>query len=134
MKYLVRVFLFNVFALWFTSQLLPTLLIAPGWLTIVFAGFILSLLMLFVRPMLKILFIPINIITFGLFSWVVNVVVIFLLTFFVPEVQVKEWQFPGGTWAGFVAPSVHIPYWAALIITTFVITVIAQILHKVSEN
>ncbi len=134
MKHLVRVFLFHVFALWFTSQILPTLSISPGWQTIVFAGFILSLLMLIVAPMLKILFIPINILTFGLLSWLINVIVIYLLTVFVPEIQVVEWLFPGASWAGFVIPQIRFSYFPSLVVTSLCISTIADVLHYVSEE
>lgn len=134
MKHLVRVFLFNVFGLWLTSQLLPTLSVSPGWQTIVFAGFILSLLMLIVAPMLKILFIPINILTFGLLSWLINVIVIYLLTLFVPEIQVREWLFPGASWAGFVIPPIQLAYFPSLVLTSLCISTITDVLHYVSEE
>ncbi len=134
MKHLIRVFLFNVFALWITSQVLPALVAPAGWQTILFSGFILSLLMLIVAPILKILFIPINILTFGLLSWLVNVIVIYLLTIFVPEIQVKPWTFPGLSWAGFVIPSVHLSYFFALVVTSLCISTITDILHYVSED
>ena len=134
MKHLIRVFLFNVFALWLTSQVLPALVAPGGWQTILFAGFTLSMLMLIVTPILRILFIPINILTFGLLSWLINVIVIYLLTVFVPEIQVRAWTIPGGSWAGFVAPPVHLSYFMALIATSFCISIITDILHYVSEE
>lgn len=134
MKHLIRVFLFNIFALWLTSQILPTLVIAQGWQTMAFAGFILSLLMLIVAPILKILFIPINILTFGLLSWFINVIVVYLLTVFVPEIQINEWFFTGASWAGFVVPNVNISYMPALILTSLFLTTITDVLHSVSEN
>ena len=60
MKHIVRVFLFNVFALWLSSQILPTITAPGGVSVILFAGLVLSILMLIVHPILKILFIPIN--------------------------------------------------------------------------
>jgi putative membrane protein len=134
MKHLVRVFLFNIFALWLTSQILPTVLIPGAWQIMIFAGFILSILMLIVVPILKILFIPINILTFGLLSWSINVIVMYLLTIFVPEIQIRAWTFPGVTWMGFVVPSVHLSYFFALIITALLLTGITDILHSVSEE
>jgi len=134
MKHLIRIFLFNVFALWITSQLLPALIIPGGWQTILFAGFVLSLLMLIVVPILKILFIPINILTFGLLSWLINVIVIYLLTFFVPEIHIMPWTFPGVSWSGFTVPSVHLTYIFALIVVSLCISTITDILHYVSEE
>ena len=134
MKYLIRVFLFNLFGIWIVSQILPTLVVTGGWQILVLAGFTLSILMLIVKPILKILFIPINIITFGLLSWLVNVIVIYILTILVPEVTIRAWPFPGGTWAGFVIPPIHLTYFAALIVTSLVITCVTNILHQLSES
>jgi putative membrane protein len=134
MKHIIRVFLFNVFALWLASQILPTIVIPPGWQTILLAGFTLSMLMLIVQPVLRILFIPINILTFGLLSWVINVIVIYLLTIFVPEIQIRLWVFPGGSWTGFVIPAIHFTYVTALIASSLLITIITDVLHYVSED
>jgi putative membrane protein len=134
MKLLVRSFLFNMFAIWFTSQVFPTLVVAGGWQTMLLGGLVLSLLMLLVAPLLKILFIPINIITFGLLSWIVNVIVLVLLTVFVPDIQVAAHTFPSVTWGGFVVPSIHAAWWAALVISSLAITGISNLLHEVSEH
>jgi len=134
MKHIIRAFLFNVFALWFASQLLPTIVIPQGWQAVILAGFTLSMLMLIVKPILKILFIPINILTFGLLNWVINVIVIYLLTVFVPEIQIHPWIFPGAMWAGFVVPAIHFTYVTALVASSLLITIITDVLHYVSED
>jgi putative membrane protein len=134
MKHIIRIFLFNVFALWLSGQLLPTLIIPGGAGTVLFAGLVLSILMLIVHPLLKILFIPINILTFGLLNWVINVIVIYLLTVFVPEIHINLWIFPGGSWAGFVIPKFQFSYYTALIASSLLITTITDVLHYVSED
>jgi putative membrane protein len=134
MKHLIRVFLFNVFALWLTSEIFPALVAPGGWQTILFAGFTLSMLMLIVTPILKILFIPINILTFGLLSWLINVIVIYLLTVFVPEIEVRSWLFPGGSWAGFVIPPIQLTLFWAYVVTSLLISMITDVLHYISEE
>lgn len=134
MKYLLRVFVFNVFGLWFTSQLIPTIRISGGWPVLFLAGATLSLLLLIVKPILSILFIPLNIMTFGLLSWFINVMVIYLLTVLVPDVSIVPWTFPGGSWLGFTAPAMHLTYATALIVSSLLVTVITNLLHRVSED
>lgn len=134
MKHLIRVFLFSVFALWLTSEILPGIAVSGSWQTMVFAGFILSLLFLIVAPILKILFIPINLLTFGLLSWFVNVIVIYLLTLVVPEITVNAWNFSGFSWGGFVIPSLEVSYFLSLVLTSLCIATITDILHYVSEE
>jgi putative membrane protein len=134
MKYLFRVYLFNCFALWFVSQILPALTISGGWQVLLFAGFILSILMLLVHPLLKILFIPINIITFGLLSWITNVIVLYLLTVFASDISIRAWRFPGASWAGFVMPPMNLSYIVSLILVSLSVTFFANLLHDISEH
>lgn len=134
MKYLARVYLFNVFSLWLTSSIFPAFNIHGSWQTILLAGIVLSGLMIIVKPILKILFIPINILSFGLLSWMINVVVIYLLTVLVAEVEINAWMFPGINYMGFVIPEIKISYFAALIIASVSVTFISNLLHNVSEG
>jgi len=134
MKHLSRVFLFNVFGLWLTTQLLPTITIIGSWQMIMIAGLVLSVIMFIVRPMLKILFIPINLITFGLLSWFVDVIVLFLLTVITPQVQISAGTIPSVSFQGFVIPAIHLNYFWALVTTSVLFTVITNILHAVSEE
>lgn len=133
MKYILRVYLFNTFALLLVKELFPALLIEGGVLTVLFAGIVLTILMLVVKPVLKILLIPINFITFGLANWCINVVILYLLTLILPEVIVRQYVFPGLSWQGFVIPSMELNYLMSLFIVSVSLTLFAHILHGVSE-
>jgi putative membrane protein len=67
--------------------------IVPGvsygsWITLIIAGVVLALLDMLVRPILKLLFLPINIVTLGFFGWVINVFILWLATYLVPGFQI----------------------------------------------
>jgi putative membrane protein len=134
MKYLLRMAAFNVFALWMTTQLVPAFAVAGGIIGLFLAGFVLTILVLIVRPLLKILFIPITIITFGLLSWIINVIVLYLLTVLLPAVTVGPWTFPGMAWSGFTVPAVRFSYMATITIVALVVTGISNCLHYLSEE
>jgi len=61
--------------------------------SIVLATSVYGLLHLFVRPILKIFSIPFNLITFGMFSLVVNVAILYLLSWFVPTFDIIGFSF-----------------------------------------
>lgn len=134
MKYLLRVFLFHCFALWLVSQIIPVLSMQGGIPTLLTAGGILSVLMIFVAPMLKILFIPINIITFGLLSWCINVIVLYLLTFIMPSVSIQAWRFPGAQWGGFVVPDMQLSYGMSLILISLSVSFLVNVFHDISDH
>jgi putative membrane protein len=133
MKLLAREFLFNAFALWFTSQVIPGFVIGTSWLSVLEGALVLSILTLLVKPILKILFIPINLMTLGLLSWGVNVIVIYLLTVIDLNIRVIPWMFGGLTFAGFVIPPAQVSYFASLIITTFVLTIFVNVLQTIRD-
>lgn len=133
MKYLIRSYLINLFALWFTRQILPFFTIPDDLRIYALAAFILSILMLLVQPILKILFIPITIITFGILSWLINVIVLYIFLLFVPEIQVHAWIFPGFDVAGFIIPQFHMVYIVSLIVSSIVLTSITNILYSITK-
>lgn len=134
MKYFLRVFLFHVFSLWIVTSVYGGLIIQGGVTGILTAGLMLAGLMVVVKPIFKILFIPINFITFGIASWFINATLLFLLTLLLPEVIVREYTFPGFNYMGFVIPSISFNYLASLVISSVSITALVHILYGVSEN
>jgi uncharacterized membrane protein YvlD (DUF360 family) len=134
MKHLIRIFLFHVFALWVLKEVYEGFSISGGVQNVLIAGFALSLLMLITKPILKILFIPINFLTFGIAGLFIDVVVMYLLTLIMPEVVIREAVFSGFSWAGFVIPSVHLSYIWSLIFISAAVTIMTHILHGVSEQ
>lgn len=65
------------------------------WTTLVGAGIVLAVLQMFVRPIIKLLFLPINIITLGIFSWIINVFIVWLATQIVPGFTIEPTIFLG---------------------------------------
>lgn len=134
MKYLLRTFLFHSFALWLVSQIFPGLTIEGGYTVLLAAGLVMSLLTLIVVPLLRILFIPINLLTFGLLSWFVHVIVLYLLTIFVPGVAVQAWEFPGASYAGFVVPNIAISSFLSYILVSLGVSSLVGLLEDISNH
>lgn len=126
--------MFHVVSVWFLSQVFPPFVIQGSWQTVLWAGFTLSMLSLIAKPILKILFIPINLLTFGLGSWIVNVIVIYMLTMLVPSVQIRPWLFPETRWAGFVLPPIHFSYMLSLIATSLTMTFMLDALRSLTDS
>lgn len=69
------------------SFFLPTIEIS-NMTALILASFVLTILQKFVRPILKLVFLPINVVTMGLFSVVLNIFLLWLLTYLVPGFQI----------------------------------------------
>ncbi len=71
------------------AWLLPTIDYA-NWTTLLLSGLVLTILQKIVRPILGILFLPINIVTLGFFSLVLNVLILWLAMYLVPGFTISE--------------------------------------------
>ncbi len=133
MKYFIKSWMFYMVAIWLIKEWIPAFAVVGSWVNILTAGGILAILMLFVKPIIKILFIPINFLTLGLVSWVVNVIVMYLLTLLAPNVSIVPWVYPGLSWQGFSIPQTTISYVPTLIIVTFALTFVTQFLENITN-
>jgi len=99
------------------SYLLPTVSYL-NWTTIVLASLVLTILQKLIRPVLNILFLPVNIITLGLFSVVINVFLLWLVTFLVPGLEIKP----------MIIGSVSLNQFFSLLVISFLISLSQSVL------
>lgn len=104
--YLASLFILDYFFAWIsissTSSLLAT-------------ATALYLLNTIGKPILKIIWLPINIITLGLFSWVLSIVVVFLVLLFVPGFHINAIDIPSFTVWRLEVPEIHLRiFWTYL--------------------
>lgn len=76
---LVRTVLVLAILAWF----FPSISFA-NWLTLIIASLVVTVLFSLIRPILKIIFLPVNIVTLGFFSVILNVLLLWLATYLVP--------------------------------------------------
>jgi putative membrane protein len=110
MKMVLR-FLGTVAAILLTVNLVPGIVVSGGWLTIVLAALVWSVITMVIRPVLSILTLPVTIITFGLFSFILNAFLFWAMTLVVP---------------GFAVTG----FWAALL-GALVLSILSWLIHKV---
>ena len=71
MRFLLRL-LINAAALWVAIALLPGIQFEGGWLTLLGVALVFGLVNAFLRPILKLLSLPVIFLTLGLFALVLN--------------------------------------------------------------
>ena len=94
MKHLAKAAINSILSIALIAFIFPSVSYLD-YATLVGAGLVLALLQIFVRPILKILLLPINIVTLGLFSWLINVLILWLVTMIVPGFEIQPTLFLG---------------------------------------
>jgi putative membrane protein len=100
----IKTLILNFLSLLVLSWLLPAVSFS-GLPALGFTSLLLTLLNFTLKPVLKLLFLPMNIITLGIFGWVINGLVLALAFFIVPGTMVQPMTLMGvnlGTILSFV--------------------------------
>ncbi len=77
MKIILRI-LINAVAIWLTTLILPGLNFSGNLLNLVIVALIFGLVNAFIRPIVRLLSLPITILTLGLFSLVINALMLWI--------------------------------------------------------
>jgi len=123
----MRSFLRNIFINFLTLLLIAKLTgaidFSENYLVLIWAAFFLTLLNLLVKPILNLLLMPINLLTLGAFRWVINAIVLLLVTLIVKAFVIKGFVFPGFTFSGFIVPQVSFSFFWALFLVSFLVEI-----------
>lgn len=77
MKLILRI-LINAIAIWLTSYLIPGFNLSGDWVNLLIVAVIFGLVNALIRPIVKLLTLPINVMTLGLFTLVINTLMLML--------------------------------------------------------
>jgi len=121
MRFLLRPLFLYLFSLYALNRILPFVHIHNETILIT-AAVLLFILNVLLKPFIKILWLPINIITLGLFSWAVHIIIIYAVTFMVPGFQITPAQFPSLMIGRYVIPALHFNMIWTFLIFTFLLT------------
>lgn len=134
MKSILRRIVFYAVALFLTSQIITGLTVNGGVGTYLIGGVALAILFLIVKPILSIVTLPLNIITLGLFSFLINAIILYLLTIFVPNISISAFTFKGFAFAGFVIPSLSINTFLTFVIASILLSFIVGFLRWLTKK
>ncbi len=126
LKNYLRLFLINFLALWLLSRFMLGIEFLNGYQTIALTALVLTVLSTLVKPLIKILLIPVNLLTLGAFRWLVNVITLWLVTLIVPQFKIGSFVFQGLDWNGFIIPSFFIAKFWVFVLASFFISLVTS--------
>lgn len=133
MKGLIRSYLITLTALYLVTNVVYLFSYAGGYQTLFLGAFVLMLINMIIKPIAKIFFLPINFITLGLFSFIINALMLYTLTILLPQFNIQSYFFPGFNNYGFVIPAIRFSLIATYVIISIIISVITSILNWLAK-
>ena len=133
MKTVLRYFLINLVSLFATTKIIPGLAYS-GVVKSLFLGAVAFMLInLILVPLIKILFLPLNLLTLGIFAWLTNVIALYALTTIVSDFQLLPFSFSGANLSGIVIPPQELSPFLVAIVASFLIGMITHFLQWLSH-
>jgi putative membrane protein len=129
MKRILRLYFIEVLALYAIGLVVRGLIFEKGIETILITAAALALCFYLVKPILNILLLPLNLLTFGLFRWLSSTIAIYLVTLVVPGFKVDGFAFSGLSTKWIDIPALNFNGILAFIAFSFLISIITSLLH-----
>jgi len=129
MRAIIKHFLIDTIALYLISQAVGGIVFARGVETLFLTGAVLSLATMIVRPILNLLLLPLNLVTFGLFKWVTYAITLYLVTLVVPGFALTNFVFAGWSSYWLSIPALSLTGTLSFIAFSFLISSVSSIIY-----
>lgn len=92
------------------------------WQAYLLTAIVFMLFNLLVAPIIKLLLLPINLLTLGLFRWLTQVLVLYVFDLLYTGISISSYTFPGYTSPLLALPSAHLALFWVLLLTSLIMS------------
>ena len=128
-KKFLRFYFADLSALYIVNQTVSGMVFENGIKTFLITGAALSLFSYFIKPVINILLLPINLITFGTFKWISSVIAIYVITLIVSGFSINNFYFQGFSSQWIDIPTISVNGFFAIILFSFTISIITSLIN-----
>lgn len=89
MPRLLLIIISGILGLWLADRFVPGVDFTGDWKTLLYAGLTLGLINSFVKPILKLITLPIRLLTLGLFGLIINIAIVWAVDIFFAELIIN---------------------------------------------
>ena len=124
----IKYFLINSVTIYLISLAVTGMTFENGITTVALTGIALTVASLIIKPIINVLLLPINLITFGLFRWVGYAITFYVVSLVVPGFKIVNFVFSGYSSYWISLPPVTLNGIVAFIVLSFIISITSSIL------
>lgn len=129
MRTLLKRFIIDTVSLFVIAQSVSGIVFENGLYTLLLTGLILMLTTMIIKPVLNILLLPLNLVTFGLFKWVAYAISFYLVTLLVPGFKLLDFVYKGYSSNLFSIPSISLTGTLSFLAFAFLVSFISSIMY-----
>lgn len=135
LRLVLRTIGINMLSIYLVAQILSGIVTyIGGYQTLLMAAVAISVVNLFVRPIINLLLLPLHLVTLGVFRWLANVVTLYLVTWMVPNLQIHAFVFPGVDLRYLIIPEMHFSAFGSFVVATIVLTITFHLIYWLLQD
>src|SRR3989344_7398042 len=122
MRHYLKSLILTVASLYIAYKLVPTIILGydPKNLLLIISSF--WLISHLIQPIFSLILLPINLLTMGFVSLILNIALVFALLNFLPGLVISAYFFPGANIQGIIFPSISFNSLTTMILVATIIT------------
>jgi putative membrane protein len=129
MKGIIRSYIINLGSLYLITQVIPAVSITDGLKGLLIGSLAFMVANLILVPLLKVLLLPLNLLTLGLFAWFANVLAFYFMVSVVPYFKINIYHFSGVYFEGFTIPAIDLSVFQVVIIASLLLGFIIHFIN-----
>ena len=129
MKRIFKHFVINTFVLYLVSTSVEGLHFENGITTLIMAGVGLTVASYVAKPIINLLLLPINLVTFNLFKWLSSAIALYLVTLVVQGFKISSFIYAGFANKWFSIPSLSVSGVFAYVAFSFLISILSSFIY-----
>jgi uncharacterized membrane protein YvlD (DUF360 family) len=129
MKKILRHYTLDTFSLWLLTNFAGGIVFEKGIQTLLISGVALTGVFFLAKPVINLLLLPLNLVTFGLFRWVSSAVVLYLVTLIIKDFKIVAFNFAGFSSKWIDLPALNFKGILAYIAFSFILSLITSFLY-----
>lgn len=133
MRHYFKSIIITSIGFYLAASAIPTIKIGSEPQNILIVLGSLLLVSIVIHPIFSIILIPVNILTFGLLSFIINIALLFAFIKFLPGFSISPYNFPGANIEGVIIPSIYLDKFMVVIAAAAIITIANKILKIIFD-
>ena len=129
MKKLLRHYVIETYVIYTASKLASGMVFGQGLKTLLVTGLAFMATSFLAKPIINILLLPLNLVTFGFFRWVSAAIVLYIVTLLVSSFSIVGFNYPGISNKWIEIPSLSFEGMLSFVAFAFIISLFSSILY-----
>ena len=129
MKSIFKHYIIDTISLYLVSQAVTGIVFEKGLESLLLTGLGLMLTSFLVKPIINLLLLPLNLLTFGLFRWISSAITLYIVTLVVPGFKILAFHFQGFSSPWIDIPSISLLSPLSFIVFSFILTTVTSLVY-----